>query len=242
MDSGALRGLQTYGDSTLEDVTFTDMSGTYDSIGNFGSLTLLGETTIPNGRNNAILNSTYLYSDDSQVPVSLTVEDESVTVGKVKIDLEQYTPPQTHTTDTADPVITISKGVFEEIYTTGSDKDIVGGVTGGTFDIAVPENVCGDGYIPTEQDPETGKYTVKPGHYVAQIGNKKYESVPEALADVPTGIYPNTPENATTILLLDDVSTGFDIGVETGSLSTFKTQNVIFNLDGHTMTLGHPTE
>lgn len=148
LNSEALRGLQNYGATVLDDVVFADMSETYDSIGNFGSVTLKGNTVIPNGTKSAILNSTYLYSDDSQVPVEIIIEDATVQTGKIKVDLKEYTHSQTGTINAADPVITISAGTIESIIVSGDDKEVVGGITGGTFTAAVPEELCANGYDP----------------------------------------------------------------------------------------------
>ena len=55
-------------------------------------------------------------------------------------------------------------------------------IAGGSFTHAVPEEYCADGYIPTAQNPDTGRYSVKTGSYVAQIGDVKYETFAEAIA------------------------------------------------------------
>ena len=52
-------------------------------------------------------------------------------------------------------------------------------VSGGTFTSAVPEEYCAAGYIPTKNGD--GSYGVKAGTYVAQIGNKKYETLQAAI-------------------------------------------------------------
>ena len=155
LNSEALRGLQNYGATVLEDVVFADMSETYDSIGNFGSVTLKGNTVVPNGTKSAILNSTYLYSDDSQVPVKIIIEDATVQTGKIKVDLKEYTHSQTGTINAADPVITISAGTIESVIVSGDDKEVVGGITGGTFTAAVPEELCANGVIPKDNGDGT---------------------------------------------------------------------------------------
>ena len=60
-------------------------------------------------------------------------------------------------------------------------------ISGGLFASQVPEEYCADGYIPTDLDPDTGKYTVKQGTYVAQIGETKYETLAEAVAAATSG-------------------------------------------------------
>ena len=52
-------------------------------------------------------------------------------------------------------------------------------VSGGTFNKAVSEGYCADGFIPTKN--ADGTYGVKEGYYVAQIGGKKYETLADAI-------------------------------------------------------------
>ena len=52
-------------------------------------------------------------------------------------------------------------------------------VSGGTFNKSIPDYYCTDGFIPTKN--ADGTYGVKEGHYVAQIGNKKYETLADAI-------------------------------------------------------------
>ena len=167
----ALRGLQNYGVAVVEDVEFADMSRAYDTIGNFGSLELKGHTIVPNGRNSAILNDSYLYSDDSQVPYKLVIKDANVSVGKITLDLSKHTHGQTGTINAANPELTITTGNMESISASGSDKTLVGGVTGGSFDNTVPENLCGAGYIPVTKKDENGKYTVTIPHTITFDAN-----------------------------------------------------------------------
>ena len=167
----ALRGLQNYGVAVIEDVEFADMSRAYDTIGNFGSLELKGHTIVPNGRNSAILNDSYLYSDDSQVPYKLVIKDANVSVGKITLDLSKHTHGQTGTINAANPELTITTGNMESISASGSDKTLVGGVTGGSFDNTVPENLCGAGYIPVTKKDENGKYTVTIPHTITFDAN-----------------------------------------------------------------------
>lgn len=60
-----------------------------------------------------------------------------------------------------------------------SDTDVQVAVSGGTFANEVPEKYCADGFIPTE-GPD-GTYGVKEGSYLAQIGEKKYETLEDAI-------------------------------------------------------------
>ena len=67
-------------------------------------------------------------------------------------------------------------------------------VSGGTFNKSISEGYCADGFIPTKN--ADGTYGVKEGHYVAQIGSKKYETLADAIRLAAKG---------KTITLLTDV-------------------------------------
>gem|GEM_PF-2698283 len=58
-------------------------------------------------------------------------------------------------------------------------------ISGGTFNVPVPEEFCAEGYIPT--DLGNGKYGVKVGTYVAQIGTTKYETLQAAVTAAQDG-------------------------------------------------------
>jgi len=99
-------------------------------------------------------------------------------------------------------------------------------VSGGNFTKAVPEEFCADGYIPAEQDSETGMYTVKTGSYVAQIvtnegaTTNKYESLREA--------YEAASDGATIELIADD---RVSLTTETPYLRIAKTVTITGPLD-----------
>ena len=152
--------LQNYGTAVLEDVEFTNVDAADNTIGNFGSLELKGNTVVPSAGESAIINETYLYSDDSQVPYRLIIADETVTVGDIMLDLSEYTHPQTGTVNKADPELKISAGSIDSIAFKGSDKTLTGGVSGGSFAVRVPDELCAEGYVPTETPDANGKYTV----------------------------------------------------------------------------------
>lgn len=52
-------------------------------------------------------------------------------------------------------------------------------VSGGTFNQSISEDYCADGFIPTKN--ADGTYGVKEGHYVAQVGSTKYETLADAI-------------------------------------------------------------
>ena len=106
-------------------------------------------------------------------------------------------------------------------------------VSGGTFNVAVPEEACAEGYIPAAQDPNTGLYTVKEGTYVAQIvrGGEvvaKYETLAAAIADAQTG---------DTVQLLADVdATGAMYSGDT-RYNLWIDKSITVNGDGHVLTV-----
>ncbi len=53
-------------------------------------------------------------------------------------------------------------------------------VSGGSFDRAVPEQYCADGYVPTAIGSD-GRYTVVPGTFVAEVNGTRYTTVQAAI-------------------------------------------------------------
>lgn len=84
-----------------------------------------------------------------------------------------------------------SEGIFHGLGKATSDNFEV---SGGTFNKAISEGYCADGFIPTKN--ADGTYGVKVGQYVAQIGSKKYETLADAIRLAAKG---------KTITLLADV-------------------------------------
>lgn len=74
---------------------------------------------------------------------------------------------------------------------TANDKVFV---SGGTFSSAVPEGLCAEGYVPTENEDDT--YGVKEGTYVAEVNGVPYYTLKKAIAAAKDG---------DTIKLLADV-------------------------------------
>ena len=72
-------------------------------------------------------------------------------------------------------------------------------VSGGTFNHAVPETYCADGFVPTKN--ADGTYGVKESRYVASVGDAKYETLAEAITAAAKGstvtLLADTRENVT---------------------------------------------
>lgn len=105
------------------------------------------------------------------------------------------------------------EGIFRGIGKATSDNFEV---SGGTFNKSISDGYCADGFIPTKN--ADGTYGVKEGKYVAQIGDKKYETLADAIRLAAKG---------KTVKLLNDVSE--DISVP--AIKEFK-----LDLNGHTLT------
>lgn len=88
-------------------------------------------------------------------------------------------------------------------------------VSGGTFNKSISEGYCADGFIPTKS--ADGTYGVKEGHYVAQIGSKKYETLADAIRLAAKG---------KTITLLTDVEQNTQLTIN---------KNITLDLNGKTI-------
>ena len=88
-------------------------------------------------------------------------------------------------------------------------------VSGGTFNQSISEDYCADGFIPTKN--ADGTYGVKEGHYVAQIGDKKYETLADAIRLATKG---------KTITLLTDVEQNSQLTIG---------KSITLNLNGKTI-------
>ena len=94
-------------------------------------------------------------------------------------------------------------------------------VSGGTFNKSISEDYCADGFIPTKN--ADGTYGVKEGHYVAQIGDKKYETLADAIRLATKG---------KTIQLLSDAAENITIAAN---------KQITLDLNGHTLNGGTGT-
>lgn len=182
---------------------------------NKGNLTINGgtfkttEKAVVNGEKAIYEGSSYLYMYPSNENMSITI-----TGGTFDTNIATW----------GDGHVSISGGIFNGYVYSESQE---GFITGGVYALEIDEEYIHEGYIPTantdEATKETNPYTVKVGQFVAQIGNKKYESVADAIDDVPTD-----GTETTITLLVDDT--------EEGDVIQYN-KNIILDLDGHTLTM-----
>lgn len=94
-------------------------------------------------------------------------------------------------------------------------------VSGGTFNKSIPDYYCADGFIPKSNGD--GTYGVKEGHYVAQVGSKKYETLADAIRPAAKG---------KTIQLLTDATENITIAAN---------KQITLDLNGYTLNGGTGT-
>lgn len=93
-------------------------------------------------------------------------------------------------------------------------------ISGGTFNVEIPNEYCAEGFVPV--DNGDGTYGVKEDNFVAQVGENKYETLADAIAAVPTD------GTATTIKMLADVDLE-------AALTVANTKNITLDLNGKTV-------
>ena len=107
------------------------------------------------------------------------------------------------------------EGIFRGVGKGTSDNFEV---SGGTFNKSISEAYCADGFVPTKN--ADGTYGVKEGHYVAQVGSKKCETLADAIRLAAKG---------KTIQLLTDATENITIAAN---------KQITLDLNGHTLNGG----
>ena len=166
--------IQNYASLLLMNVT-VDGTGSanmkYVLSNNSGTTCLEG--AVINAPDGAVAFDVYDYSaagySTPAVSVVNSFDRETVINGKVEVD--------------SNVALKVYGGTFNgEIVAESADSM---NVFDGIFAAAVPEEWCADGFIPTVD--EDGNFTVKEGAFIAQVGDVKYESLSEALAEAESG-------------------------------------------------------
>lgn len=224
--SGAIIGgtgfytIQNNGTATLEDVTATAGNNGSSMIDNYGTLainsgtytggldtvknepnaklTITGGTfTLTKGNSDGFTGVVFNYGELTISGGEFIQSDKSAPYGQAQVihtDKSGNTVPST----------VISGGTFKNLcskttaWTVRATNAAAGAtkVSGGAFNKSVKDYYCAEGFIPTSTKDADGNYGVKEGHYVAQIGSKKYETLADAIRLATKG---------KTITLLTDV-------------------------------------
>ena len=209
---------------TLTDVTATAGNNGSSMIDNWGTLTITSGTYTgglnvvksEEGSKLTITGGTFTgnYATNGYTAVILVYGDTTISGGEFiqSATNGKWNHPQVVMTGVVEGYTAItrvtggnfvnnksSEGIFHGLGKATSDNFEV---SGGTFNKAISEGYCADGFIPTKN--ADGTYGVKVGQYVAQIGSKKYETLADAIRLAAKG---------KTITLLCDVEQNTQLSI-----------------------------
>ncbi len=187
--------IDNYGTLTVTSGTYT---GGLDTVKNEPNAKLAitgGAFTLTKGTSKGFTGVVFNYGELTISGGEFVQSDKSARYGQAQVihtDKSGSTVPST----------VISGGTFKNLCTNSvawavrATNAAAGAtqVSGGTFNKSISEGYCADGFIPTKN--ADGTYGVKEGHYVAQVGSKKYETLADAIRLAAKG---------KTITLLTDV-------------------------------------
>ena len=224
---------------TLADVTATAGNNGSSMIDNYGTLTITGGTytggldtvknepnakltitggtfTLAKGSSSGFTGVLFNYGELTISGGEFIQSDKSAPYGQAQVI-------HTDKSGNAAPSTVISGGTFKNLCTrstawTVRETNAANGATqvsGGAFNKGITEGYCADGFIPTKN--ADGTYGVKEGYYVAQVGNKKYETLADAIRLAAKG---------KTITLLTDVEQNTQLTIN---------KNITLDLNGKTI-------
>ena len=209
--------------------TLTVTSGTYtgglDTVKNEpnAKLTITGGAfTLTKGASKGFTGVVFNYGDLTISGGEFIQSDKSAPYGQAQV-------VHTDKSGNAAPSTVISGGTFKNLCTrstawTVRETNAANGATqvsGGAFNKSITEGYCADGFIPTKN--ADGTYGVKEGHYVAQVGSKKYETLAKAISLATKG---------KTVQLLTDTTENITIAAN---------KRITLDLNGHTLNGGTGT-
>lgn len=236
--------IQNNGTATLEDVTATAGNTGSSMIDNWGTLTIesgsySGGLDVVKSEEDSTLTINggkfeLSYATNGYTGVVFAYGNTTITGGEFIQSLTttgRWNHPQVVATGVVEGHTAITRvtgghfvnmmsgeGIFRGVGKGTSDNFEV---SGGTFNKSISEEYCADGFIPTKN--ADGTYGVKEGHYVAQIGDKKYETLDKAISLAAKG---------KTITLLTDVeqnsqlTIGKDITLDLNGKTIKNTQDI----------------
>ena len=230
--------IDNYGAATLEGVTATAGNTDSSMIRNDGTLTIesgsySGGLNVVKSEEDSTLNINggkfeLSYATNGYTGVVFAYGNTTITGGEFIQSLTttgRWNHPQVIATGMVEGHTAITRvtgghfvnkmsgeGIFRGVGKGTSDNFEV---SGGTFNKSISEGFCADGFIPTKN--ADGTYGVKEGHYVAQVGSKKYETLADAIRLATKG---------KTITLLTDVEQNTQLTIN---------KNITLNLNGKTI-------
>ena len=233
--------IQNNGTATLEDVTATAGNNGSSMIDNWGTLTIesgsySGGLNVVKSEEDSTLTINggkfeLSYATSGYTGVVFAYGNTTITGGEFIQSLTttgRWNYPQVIATGVVEGHTAITRVTGGHFVNKLSRESIFRGigkgtsdnfeVSGGTFNKSISEGYCADGFIPTEN--ADGTYGVKEGHYVAQIGSKKYETLADAIRLATKG---------KTIQLLTDA---------TENITIAENKRITLDLNGHTLNGG----
>ena len=174
--------IDNYGTLTITSGTYT---GGLDTVKNEpnAKLTITGGAfTLTKGTSKGFTGVVFNYGDLTICGGEFIQSDKSAPYGQAQV-------VHTDKSGNAVPSTVISGGTFKNLCTrstawTVRATNAANGATqvsGGAFNKSVKDYYCAEGFIPTSTKDADGNYGVKEGHYVAQVGSKKYETLADAI-------------------------------------------------------------
>jgi len=199
--------IDNYGTTTIKE-NAGEVKSVHTAVANYGTMTISAGTFICNGLEGVTAHA--LWADAGTTTINGGTFD-----GK-----DNYNGFNVCASEGA--TVYITGGNFLPVHSGSLYGEGTIAVSGGTFFDAVPEERCAEGYIPTTN--ADGTYGVKPGSYVAQVGEVKYETLEAAIAAATEGC---------TIDLLADVEVSNPLLFSFNS--AFDKIDVTFNGNGKTI-------
>lgn len=217
--------IQNNGTATLEDVTATAGNTGSSMLDNWGTLTIesgsySGGLNVVKSEEDSTLTINggkfeLSYATNGWTGVVFAYGNTTITGGEFIQSLTttgRWNHPQVVATGVVEGHTAITRvtgghfvnkmsgeGIFRGVGKGTSDNFEV---SGGTFNKSISEAYCADGFIPTKN--ADGTYGVKEGHYAAQVGSKKYETLADAIRLAGKG---------KTITLLTDVEQNTQLAI-----------------------------
>ena len=230
--------IQNNGTATLEDVTATAGNNDSSMIDNWGTLTIesgsySGGLNVVKSEEDSTLTINggkfeLSYATNGYTGVVFAYGNTTITGGEFIQSLTttgRWNHPQVVATGVVEGHTAITRVTGGHFVNKMSGESIFRGigkgtsdnfeVSGGTFNKDISEGYCADGFIPTKN--ADGTYGVKEGHYVAQVGSKKYETLADAIRLATKG---------KTITLLTDVEQNTQLTIN---------KNITLDLNGKTI-------